>query len=227
VSLTGAACWLAPVADASGGPQIVAYDVPTTAQVDVPATFDATVTDSTAAIGSINWSFGDGSAATSGAQTSHAWGAPGTYTVTVTATDALDMQTSESFLVEVVPGPAAVDPVTTTTPPPALTFGATQSRARWTRKRGTVFTLSSNVSAAVTLSFARRGKRNHMVGVASARPLATLSTNVVAGQQRIRFDGRLGAHRKLTPGNYTVTFTASAAGASAAPITLDFVVRRN
>lgn len=222
LSLAGAACWLAPAASASGGPLIVAYDVPSTVQVNVPATFDATFTDSASTIGPISWTFGDGTASTSGAQSSHAWGAPGTYTVTVTAVDTAGDQTSDSFLVNVLPAPATATVPDPTPPTPTLLLGALQSNRRWTTKKGTVFTLSLNHQADVTLTFTRQRKGAH---ASTARALATLRTSVKAGERRIRFDGVIKPHRTLAPGAYTVTLTASAGSAISAPVTLDFTVQ--
>lgn len=224
LSLAGAACWLAPAASAYGGPQIVAYDVPSTVQVDVPATFDATFVDLASAVGPISWSFDDGSAGTTGAQTSHAWGVPGTYTVTVTATDAAGDQTVNSFIVNVLlPAPTVTIPAPTPVAP-ALLLGALQSRSRWTTKKGTVFTVSASQPADVTLTFARRGNSAHDT---TTRPLATLLTSVQAGERRIRFDGVIKPHRTLAPGAYTVTLTASAGATVAAPVTLDFTLQRS
>jgi hypothetical protein len=224
VTLTGAACGLAPAANADGGPQIVAYDVPSTVQADVPATFDVTLTDDASVIGPVSWSFGDGSQPTSGAQTSHAWGSPGSYTVTVSATDGLGIPVSESFVVNVEAAPLTTPATAPAAAPAALRFGATQARRRWTPRHGTVFTLLLSQRADVTITFARRGKGALAI---SAHPLGMLSTDVAAGQHRIVFHGVLSAHRRLAPGNYLATLIAGTGGVSAAPIALEFTVTRN
>ena len=61
----------------------------------------------------INWSFSDGASAT-GARTSHAFSAPGTAQVTVTASDALGNATSATRSIEIVAPPreVRVDPDT-------------------------------------------------------------------------------------------------------------------
>lgn len=223
VPLTGAACWLAPVANADSGPAIIAYDVPTTVQADVPATFDVTLADDAATVGTIAWNFGDGSAGSTGADTSHAWTAPGTYLVTLTTVDTLGIALSQGFAVTVTPAPAPAAVSTPADTTPALTFAATQSRKRWTRKQGTAFTLTLNRRADVTMTFA---KRRTGALATSSHPLGTLSANVLPGGQRIGFHGLLGAADSLAPGRYVVTMTAGAAGTGTAPVTLDFTVQR-
>lgn len=222
LSLAGAACWLAPPASASGGPVIIADDVPTMVEADVPASFDATFADPSATVSSISWSFGDGTPSSGGAQTSHAWGAPGTYTVTVTAGDALGNVMTQTFQVTVL-APPTTDPPGSAPPPAGLTLTAAQSRERWNSTLGTVFTLSLNSRADVTLTFEKLRKGAH---ASAAQPLGTLRTSVAAGRRDIKFDGVISAHRKLAPGDYTVTLTASAGAAVSAPVTLDFTVQR-
>jgi hypothetical protein len=202
---------------------IIGDDVPTTVQADVPATFDVTLADDSGTVGTIAWNFGDGSPGSTGADTSHAWAAPGTYLVTMTTVDSVGLPLSQSFAVTVTPAPAAVTAAAPVAATPALTLSATQSRTRWTRAQGTVFMLALNLRADVTMTFARRGKDTP---ANSSRLLGTLSANVLPGGQRIAFHGLLRAGDGLAPGQYAVTITAAEAGSSAGPVTLAFTVQR-
>jgi PKD domain-containing protein len=66
--------------------------------------------DAFSKVSSLSWSFGDGSAVASGAQVSHSFGAPGTFTVTVTATDAVGNTSSSSTMVAVTDSSHCVVP---------------------------------------------------------------------------------------------------------------------
>lgn len=68
-------------------PELGGVSVPASAAVGAPTAFAATATDRSSTP-TITWSFGDGGTAT-GPNPTHAFGAPGAYTVTVTATDAI------------------------------------------------------------------------------------------------------------------------------------------
>ena len=67
------------------GPHLSA-SIPTVGSVKQPVSFSASARDAWSAIGSIGWTFGDGAVA-SGAQVTHAFARPGTYTVTVVGAD--------------------------------------------------------------------------------------------------------------------------------------------
>jgi hypothetical protein len=61
--------------------------------------------DAFSQVASVNWSFGDGSAPATGAQVSHAFTKPGTFTVTVTATDAVGNASTATLHVTVTASP--------------------------------------------------------------------------------------------------------------------------
>ncbi|MGA9874863.1 MAG: PKD domain-containing protein [Solirubrobacteraceae bacterium] len=87
----------------AGGPNLLAADVPVSGVVDRPVALSASFFDLWSGLGEApSWSFGDGSGG-SGAQVSHTYAAPGTYTVTVTARDGLGNQTSSSYSIEIFP----------------------------------------------------------------------------------------------------------------------------
>ena len=87
-------------------PPVVTVSGPATADAGATVTFAATVTPGDGAITSTTWDFGDGA---TGSEGSHAWAEPGTYTVTLTATDALGVQGSATTSIEVVAVPASVN----------------------------------------------------------------------------------------------------------------------
>jgi hypothetical protein len=88
----------------AAAPTFSAVNVPTTANTGQAAGMSATATDRLTAV-TLNWAFGDGSTA-SGPSVSHAYGAPGAYTVTITARDASGNARSTTKTIQI------------TTPPP-------------------------------------------------------------------------------------------------------------
>jgi PKD repeat protein len=87
-------------------------------------TFDAsTSTDpNKSPITKYSWNFGDGtSTVTATPSVSHAFGAAGTYTVTLAVTDALGLTSAPATLIVHVEGGTTTTTTTTTTPPPTTT----------------------------------------------------------------------------------------------------------
>jgi PKD domain len=72
------------------------------ATAGLPVSFSATASDLFSAVAPMTWSFGDGASGTGGTLT-HRYAKPGTYTVTVTATDAVGNATSASREIAVAP----------------------------------------------------------------------------------------------------------------------------
>jgi hypothetical protein len=88
----------------AGGPNLLGAAVPTSAVAGQPVAMSASFVDLWSGLGEApSWSFGDGSTG-GGAQVSHTFAAPGSYTVTVTARDGLGNQTSSTYPITVVPG---------------------------------------------------------------------------------------------------------------------------
>jgi hypothetical protein len=95
----------------AGGPNLLSAGIPTSAVAGQPVVMSATFADLWSGLGEPpSWSFGDGSVG-SGAQVSHTYAAPGTYTVTVTAKDGLGNQTSSTYSIVVGPGISPAPPV--------------------------------------------------------------------------------------------------------------------
>jgi hypothetical protein len=101
---------------------------------------------------------------------------------------------------------------------------------------GTTFGFKLNEPAAVRFDFTQpaagrkvakkcvpRSKKNRKRPKCT-RMLGTLSFNARAGQNQVRFQGRLSRTRKLRPGRYTLTVTATAAGLSSLPRSLNFTI---
>ena len=79
---------------------------------------------------------------------------------------------------------------------------------------GTLFAFTLNQPATVTLVFKQHNK---VKGV--------LSLPAKAGKDKVKFQGRLSRRRRLAPGSYTVTITATNTdGATSAPKKLSFTI---
>lgn len=184
----------------------------------------------------VGWAFGDGAIA-AGASVSHAYGAPGTYAATATATDALgNAATTPAATVAV----AAAPPVDRTAP--ALTgLKLSRSRFRAAASGGAFaaaatpvgarlgFTLSEAARVRFTVQRATTGRR---VGGICRRTTKqnrarTRCTRYVAvkgsatrtgrkGTNRTTFRGRLG-NRKLAAGRYRLLAQATDAAGNRSP----------
>ncbi|HYG75948.1 MAG TPA: PKD domain-containing protein [Planctomycetota bacterium] len=105
----------------------------------LPFTFDAsTSTDPENAIVSYEWNFGDGSPNGSGQVISKIYEQPGTYTVTLTITDAAGVSTTVTRLIEVLPGNQA-----------GLYNGFVDYKVGWNRLADSKDTLTLNASVNV------------------------------------------------------------------------------
>jgi PKD repeat protein len=162
----------------AAGPQLRSLSIPASSVVGQLATFSVSPFDAWSAPGATSWSFGDGGSATGNA-VSHAYSGAGTYTVTVTATDALGNARSASGRVEVAAPPFA---------------GRAQTKRVLKVKQGKVLLPLSCAGgtlpctgAARILASARPGHTAH----ASARrkprkaTIAAAGFDVAAGQTRI------------------------------------------
>jgi PKD domain len=100
----------------AAGPVLKSLSIPATATVGVPTTFSVAPSDQLSEPSTASWSFGDASTA-SGASVTHTFVNPGTYSVSVTATDAVGNSTTKT-------GEIVVAALAGSTPPPALAFNA-------------------------------------------------------------------------------------------------------
>jgi len=90
----------------AAGPRLRSLSVPTTGTAGVPLSFSVSPLDAWSTVGGTTWSFGDGGSA-AGTTAAHTYGAPGTYTVTVTSVDAVG-NTSTATGTVAVAAPSAV-----------------------------------------------------------------------------------------------------------------------
>ena len=150
--------------------------------------------------------------------------------------------------------PAASASVTIVPPPPTIT-AVRETRRVWREGRelaqisrrsrgkaapiGTTFSFESNEQSSVSLVFAQllpgrtvakkcvaRTHRNaaHR-GCQRKLAAGTLSMTGHGGMNSVVFQGRISAHRRLAPGHYTLTITATnSVGAQALPASLSFEV---
>jgi hypothetical protein len=84
----------------------VALSMPRAGTVRRRISLSVSALDTWSAIGSIGWTFGDGAAA-NGAQVTHAFARPGTYTVTAVATDALGFSGAANATISIYPKASA------------------------------------------------------------------------------------------------------------------------
>jgi hypothetical protein len=231
------ATWLEEVNASEARVYSLIYDAspPSFGDVTVPATgvvgqalaMSATATDAFSPV-TFGWAFGDGATA-SGAATSHAYGATGSFDVTVTATDAAANSSTATRTTEI-----AVDPspeflgriVLANARLRAAARGASAIPAQRRRRRAPIgtrvtFRLSEAASVRFTVERARPGRRVRGRCVKPTRRNRTrrkctryvrqrgsFTVAAGAGETRFRFTGRLRG-RKLRPGRYRLVAVAT------------------
>ena len=181
-------------------PAISAVSTPGALTTGEAGAFGATVVDAWAglAAGSPVWAFGDGGSG-AGSTASHAYAAPGPFTATLTATDAVGNAASAAGTVLV--GAPPVDPASL----PAVTLTRVRLAAsyRQSRLRGDVtVTGRTNLPATLTLRILSTGPR--------PRVLAQQRLAVRAGAYTIAL--RLPA--RLMPGRYALELRGTSGGAA-------------
>jgi len=240
------------IAQAAGldaaGPLLGSLAIPASATVSQPLTFSVSPLDVWSALGATSWSFGDATGQ-AGTSVTHAYAAPGTYTVTVTSSDILGNTTSAS-------APVSIAAVPIGKPPPSLAPRITAARLTRSRFRvargataisagvaqGTSFRFTLSAQAALRILFTRsaaglrrRGRcvapspalrRLHARGCTRTLTVGALTrASERAGADGVAFSGRIGS-RPLSPGPYTATLTASADGQRSGPVGLSLSVVR-
>ena len=121
---------------------------------------------------------------------------------------------------------------------PPVISSLTESSKKWSEHKGTTFSYTLSTAATVTLEFTQRasGRRAGKKCVAPTRKLrkkpscertiidGRLTLTGHAGQNTVKFAGRLSAHKRLSPGTYTVILTATADGLVSKPSALRFTI---
>jgi hypothetical protein len=173
--------------DDAGGPALDELAVPAGGTVGVPVDFSATPLDAWSAIVATHWSFGDGTTATD-ESVSHAYAAPGTYTVGTSSGDILGNTTSRNSTIVIAPagGTGTGSSTSPTGPTPRLTLRITEAHRRRrdaTRPTppgrvpvGTRFAVTVDQTARVTLRSGRRSAGGAHTVVASRSTPATERT---------------------------------------------------
>ena len=158
------------------GPAIRDLRVPATAGVGRAIALSAAPVDAFSALGTTTWDFGDGTATATGTRVNHTYAAPGTYTVRVTAQDALGHLTTTTRSIVVAGGASEPAPITTARnpelPAPAAPLGA---GAAASAPAGPAIQLARRQRLRTLL--ARRGMRTAVTtpGAGSVRVTATVS----------------------------------------------------
>jgi hypothetical protein len=120
----------------------------------------------------------------------------------------------------------------------ALAHITARSDSKRNLPSGTTFSFDLNVPAHVALRFTKLAAGRKVGKTCVARTnnnekrkpcartviAATLTFSAHAGTNRVRFDGLLAKHKKLTPGRYTLVATATASDKSSTPRTLHFTI---
>jgi PKD domain len=233
----------------TAGPSLVSSSVPATAVAGQTVSLAATFTDLWAnPVTPPTWSFGDGTSA-SGSGVSHIYTAPGTYLVHAVSADALGNTTTTPFTITVTASATSTATSTATAVTPKLT-GVKQTRTSWLEKKrshpkgkqpvvGTAFHFVLSPAATVTMTFtgSRTGRRAGKKCVAETRKNAKQTRCTMtfkegetikgrSGANTVRFLGLVKGHPKLTPGKYTVTFTARSGTLASRTSTLHFAILR-
>ena len=155
---------------------------------------------------------------------------------------ALDSNTATVSLSVVGAPPPPVRPVVTGVRQSATTWRERNKLAQISKKKkpplGTTFSFSLNEPAAVRLAFTRPAagrkvskkcvpvsKKNRKKPKCTRTVIVgTLAFNAHAGANRVRFAGRLSVTKKLKPGHYTLTITATSAGLRSTLRSLSFTI---
>lgn len=212
-------------------PQLHGIVVPPTGVVGRPVSFAVSPLDVWSPI-TTSWAFGDG-ASTSDTAPTHTYAAPGTYTVGVSATDALANSTSATRAITITPAPASLFPSGVHEPrgpvisglrlrPTAFRAARSGASAKAASARtGTRISYALDTQARVRFTVQRAtsgrrvGKRCRKTTRANhARKPCTRFTSVPgsftrarnAGRDRFTFSGRLGG-RALRPGRHRLVVT--------------------
>lgn len=226
-------------------PTLSGVAIPASGTAGAPAAFSALPFDLWGPL-TTTWSFGDG-AMVSGAAVQHAYVRAGTFTASVTATDAVGNAVTQSGIVRVLAsGGPAISQLSLTHR--RFRVGRARTAVSASRRRvsrapvGTTFRFALDRTASVKIAFARpasglragrrcvkpsrrlrRARARRCTRLVAIRP--TLTRAGRAGANAVPFSGRIG-RRALAPGSYRATFTATASGRAGAPSSVRFVVVR-
>ena len=225
-------------------PTLSGLIVPGAATAGLAAPFGVTARDVWSPVNQLTWNFGDGSSA-EGDAVQHAFAAPGSFSATVTATDAAGNATTSAASSVAVGAPAVHIPALTLSGVTLkshrfLVSGRTARTTAKALRRGTVlrYSLSEPATLAITLQRRLPGRRKGSSCVAATQRLARAKRCVRfvrvgrlvhashAGQNTLPFSGRVG-RRALRPGTYRAVVQATAdGGRRSRSVRIAFVILR-
>ncbi len=193
----------------SAGPLPAGLSIPAAATVGQPASFAWPAIDAWSAVTSVAWTFGDG-ASGSGSSVTKTYGAPGTYPVSVTATDAVGNATTLTGSVVVTPSPVVVVVPKPTLTGVKLTKKTIHVKSSDESPKATKLKLKLNTDAKVKVVLKRTEK------VDGKAVKATVKKSLKKGASAIKLTSTIGS-KKLPPGTYKIVVTAkNSVGTSAA-----------
>jgi PKD repeat protein len=190
-------------------PTLGGVTIPSAAVAGAQTTFTAEASDMWGPV-TVSWDFDDGSALVTGTSVTHTFTRVGTRTVAVTVSDAI--------------GNALTDTVaeTVAASTPVLSKASVRPN-RFKAGHRAVFTFTLNEPASVSIAIARRRHAKH--GKPRFNRVGARRTAGVEGINHLRFSGRIG-RRKLAPGRYRATITATAGHTNSKPVALSFTILR-
>jgi hypothetical protein len=209
-----------------GPPVLLGAGVPASGVAGTPVAFSASLVDLWAGLGAEQptWNFGDGAGAT-GATVTHTFAAPGTYTITLNAADALGNTTTGTYAIVVAPAPIS-PPAPGDRQPPKVTLNTPSCPKKLSKKAckhrrastGAWRTLgggvtdpapSSGIASVQVAVYLTRGKR--IAGLSHGRFLKTTKTRARTAFVSAKVSGDTWSLKlpKLASGSYTILVRAS------------------
>jgi PKD repeat protein len=234
-------------------PTLQSLSITTHGTARQPLAFSVSPLDVWSALAPTSWSFGDGSGTSGGTSVTHTYTAAGTYNVMLSSADVLGNATSTSAAVLIAPAATMISTATSTPPSVAPTIAsATETNGIWregnrlaqiSKKKkppvGTTFSFTLNEQASISFAFTQQvggrkvnGKcfaqtktNRHKHACKRAVTRGTLSFTGHIGANKVHFQGRISASKKLPLGHYTLIITATtSAGQRSQPESLSFTI---
>jgi hypothetical protein len=185
-------------------PLVTGLSVPTTGQTGESLSYAATASDSWSAVTGYSWSFGDGGTAT-GATVGHTYTTAGTYTVTMTATDAVGYAATQSATTSITaPPPLAAPAITTFKLTEKKIQALTRTLSRAVAKKTK---LKVGLNTAATLKIIFKSKHKHLVKHKMRYLRVVLKMDLPAGLSKIKIRAKVKGI-KLKPDTYKLIGTA-------------------